>query len=744
MKKTLRNLSKSKLLLVLVLIAIFSLYWVRVVNLDQDLPAWGVVNYQPKDEGCYSLLAVYEWEYGTIAPENPLDSSGSTMYTQEHIRTNLLGNILGIAGFHIFGDNYYGLRMPMVVLGFFNLAVMLAVLLLLRRQYGKHTMAELWGIAGLILLVSLHFYFYVSSRTVEPSTLRMFFVQLLVLIWLCLRNHPKLCFFLMGACITTSVFLVYITNIFLYLAVGLLLLMIWKIEGFRAFIRNTLFFALGSLLLLFVAEAYYRHFWDCSTLGNFFGAIGLFTGIDGYELSTDSGLSGLIVGAIKGTFQYFSSFVLLYAPALLALSVALLPVFFYQVVSQKDKTMFFMLAVPACFLLQTMVSQDYIWRKFLVVAPCFIYLVFWGFLQNAEIFELYQRWVAFCDRFSGKWRSKSLKCLPFIYLVLSLLFTLFMVYYHLVRCTDLGKLDMTTIDKLVILLFGCIPLIVWAFLLVRKTYRNHKISILMSVCLLGGATLALNLCMLGYHVWIHPTFAERDMMVSLSDEYDLDNEYVIGDCVMGITLYNDLKPVIVDYTDYANLMVDNPGLKLFMYSTDSAGMREYLDTTIFSTLSDYTAKQICVIPGTLQIQGSIRDFALYEAALRKDVQKELQEDVNDRMLYVQEQYRILEENSEGLSLEEISERKEKLQQLLAEYSSAYGDQYGDIHGDITTPFYVDIYGDIYGDIYAPIYGRIFGDVYGSIYAPVEGDIYGDVYGSFDDETDGQVHGTVYG
>ena len=55
MKKTLRNLSKSKLLLVLVLIAIFSLYWVRVVNLDQDLPAWGVVNYQPKDEGVLFL-----------------------------------------------------------------------------------------------------------------------------------------------------------------------------------------------------------------------------------------------------------------------------------------------------------------------------------------------------------------------------------------------------------------------------------------------------------------------------------------------------------------------------------------------------------------------------------------------------------------------------------------------------------------------------------------------------------------
>ena len=120
MNKLLKKITNSRLILLIAVILVAALYCLRVFNLDQDLPAWGVAFYQPKDEGCYALLAVNEWEYGTIAPENPF-AEGTTMLVQEHVRTNLLGNLLEIASFHLFGDNYYGLRMPMVLLGFVNL-----------------------------------------------------------------------------------------------------------------------------------------------------------------------------------------------------------------------------------------------------------------------------------------------------------------------------------------------------------------------------------------------------------------------------------------------------------------------------------------------------------------------------------------------------------------------------------------------------------------------------------------------
>ena len=155
-----------------------------------------------------------------------------------------------------------------------NLLLLGLVLLQLRKRYGRKTMPELWGILGLVLVMSMHFYFYLSSRTVEPSTLRMLFAQLIMLVWLVLQKKPRICFFLMGLCITTSVFLVYITNVFLYLAVVLLLIMIWATEGWQRFLQCVVWFTLGSLVLLAAAEVYYYTVWGTSALANFFGEIG--------------------------------------------------------------------------------------------------------------------------------------------------------------------------------------------------------------------------------------------------------------------------------------------------------------------------------------------------------------------------------------------------------------------------------------------------------------------------------------
>lgn len=745
MRKLGQKAAASRILMVFAALLLVGLYSLRLIHLDQDLPPWGVGYYQPKDEGCYAIMAINEWEYGAINPSDTAQTGADfPIYIQEHVRINFLGNLLEMISFHLLGDNYYGLRAPMVLIGCLNLLLTGGILLLLRRRYRRKSSAELWGILGILLVTAFQFYYYLSSRTVEPTTLRMLFTQLVLLIWLLLEKRRGLCFFLMGAVITVSVFLVYITNVFLYLAAGLLILALWYKEGLKSFLKAAVWFTAGALLFFMIAEAYYRMVWNTSALSNMLGAINAFSSSSGYEIA-GGGIFSTLRGLLKGAFKYFSAYWFLYAPALLGLFMILLPLMLWHLVRKKDTALFLMLAVPFAFLLQTMVVEDYVWRKLLVVAPYFIYLIYWCVLQREALGLLIDRYRDWCGGETlSKWSRVVRKAILPAYLICAALGMLFFVLFHLRFSNDLSKLDMTRWDKLLILILGCVPVLTWAALALRAVVRKNKIAVGWSACLLGGTTLLLSLGLLSLHVWVSPTFEERDMMISLSKDYDLDGAYVIGDYVMGITLYNDLKPVMDHYSNYASRMIENPDLRLFHYTSDSAGMRSYMDNTIFSPMSAYTAFQTGTIPGTLQVHGEIRDFALYQARQRNEVVNELNDVFIKDVPRIQRELDALDLNNAGLDTDELIAKREELVEELSKCYEPYPDYYGDRSGTILSPIYVDTYGDIRGDVCAPIYGRVYGDIYGDIKAPIYGGIYGDINGDLYVPVTGTVQGSVNG
>lgn len=56
-----QNWKKLKIFILLVL-----LFLLRFLKLDIDLPPWGIVNYQPMDEGQYATMALNEYNYGIL------------------------------------------------------------------------------------------------------------------------------------------------------------------------------------------------------------------------------------------------------------------------------------------------------------------------------------------------------------------------------------------------------------------------------------------------------------------------------------------------------------------------------------------------------------------------------------------------------------------------------------------------------------------------------------------------------
>ena len=155
--------------LVIILLIIFS---IRILFLDSDVPYWGIINYQPIDEGAYSYLALNKINYGVINPD--IKFPEVNQYTGEHVRTNFIGNLFSYLGVKCFGDNYYGLRMGSIFCMLINLFLIYYIFLQLHKKYHSNDKVNLNPVFFLFYIL-FEFTFFVASRINETFIYRMLF-----------------------------------------------------------------------------------------------------------------------------------------------------------------------------------------------------------------------------------------------------------------------------------------------------------------------------------------------------------------------------------------------------------------------------------------------------------------------------------------------------------------------------------------------------------------------------------------
>ena len=116
-------MKSSKKIIVGTLIAVLwmVLYSLRILNLDADMPNYGIAFYQQIDEGPYSYLALNQLNYGCINPDISVDEV--EQYTAPHLRTNLVGNLLTFICLKVFGDTYYGFRLGSIICMFWMIFI---------------------------------------------------------------------------------------------------------------------------------------------------------------------------------------------------------------------------------------------------------------------------------------------------------------------------------------------------------------------------------------------------------------------------------------------------------------------------------------------------------------------------------------------------------------------------------------------------------------------------------------------
>ncbi len=511
--------SKSSKITALFFVAIFGIFLFRAYNLDVDLPNWGMTNYQPIDEGQYVMLAINEIEYGTWRPDTGVVEVN--YYTPEHMRNNVIGNVIAYAGLKVFGDNYYGLRMGSVLLGFMNFGLLIMILFELKKKYGLDNRKELIFIMGVSLYTLTEFTFLIASRVVEPSILRMLFINLIIYLFLKLKEKSYYKYFVIGFLSVLSVFAVYITNIFLVMAIGIVILLkLWKKDK-SDFFMSFFGFGSGSAIAYLLCDMYYYFGWKSSALINTFNIIKSFTGVSKY-----AAITSLISG-----FRYFLTNFNLYNVVVFVIFIICLPFFMAKAYKAKDEFMGLLIFIYLGFFLQTFVVNDYIQRKFIILFPLTLFIIFITWLTSDK------------NKFMALMKNPFLKWTFVFYSMGVILFASLMVYFRLYLINDLTFNDFSQLDKLI--LMTQIPvLFLMAFSIGINYLRYKQISKPIIQTLLAGVVFSLmtNLYFDTAYVWMNRSYTEKNAMIEIGKV--ANDQYVYGVFSIGYTLYNSIKPVV--------------------------------------------------------------------------------------------------------------------------------------------------------------------------------------------------------
>ena len=552
MKNKLEILNIKNILFIILLIFFLE---IRVYNLDADIPAWGIVNYQPMDEGQYATMALNKINNNTFR----LDVyNGVDFMTSAHIRNNLIGNLSVYLGLVLLGDNYYGLRISSVVWGLLNYFLFALILKNLREKYGngrnKWSKSLYLAILGIFLIDLVYL---VASRTVETSIYRMFFLQLIIFIFTkCNQSslyEQKVRFLIIGFLSVLSIFAVYITNLFIFLAMLITIVIYGIWNGKKCFFNSLISFAAGAGIAYVLCDMYYNFIWGTSCLVNTMQIISDFSGTSGYTGGNNvAALLGLMV-------HFFSANSNLYNIGILLGFLLVLPYFIKRIVTTKNINVFFIASTILSLLIQTFINEDYIVRKYIMIYPSIIYLLYYMLISSPfeDVKNFYNKHMV----------------LKTIYSMCCLGLCLMIIMYRLFWNENETYKDFEFMDKSVIIFQILITILVWSIFVLTMYKRsiNNRICVSVMVIMIMVLSVFTNAYFDIKYVFNYKSYTEKEAMLAIGEK--VGNEYVYGVYSIAFTLYNDIKPVVNTY----NVMGED---------IEKTNVKWYLDYSDFSFPSE--------------------------------------------------------------------------------------------------------------------------------------------------------------
>lgn len=513
-KNEVENLTKNEKLLdlkdrkfaLLFGIGMMALYSLRFLLLDADVKNWTLGQIYPVDEFYYNEIALMINRYGLV---RTLDGAILTDVISNS-KTFVLPNLLTALSMKVFGNNFYGLKIPYIVMG-----AVIAILLfcIARRMFADQKI--------IILLVMISFVFdfnvFMLSReavTVIPCMLActLFAYGILVI----QKDESRL--FFIGFWAVISFCMVYMSTVFLVVT-SLLYTVVLLCTRKQNRGKKAVYYLAGVVTATILS--------DLSSLILFRQHI--------YKTVLD------VIFAHRGKFgeipyiyrlpHYWGSNVFQYNYLLLVLGVCAFLLCMYAIVVERDNVALIMWMLVGSHWAQTFFLDNMTDSKAAFTFPILLIMVPYTFTKYGKIWA------------EGK-KGKKIGYFVFgLIAVLALIFNTLLLIFRKVGMEKQDKYFLIIVDVLVFFL-----LFLWLFSLKRRW-------IYIGFCI---TMMFMSYASVKYVLW-NPTYTFRDNMVDIGETTEngavINGIGLYNQCIMPASIFDKYRGVGYDYdTMYAGML----------------------------------------------------------------------------------------------------------------------------------------------------------------------------------------------
>ncbi len=353
-------MNKKKLIGIIILCFFIVL---RFTFLDQDTHSRMIEGINQNDEVFYTHKGFIKY----LASEERLGKESKVAPFSNNFST--YNAHISYLSFKIFGNNYYGLRIPAVLMS------LIALLLLYKTGLSLYN-SNLYILYGAMLLLFSDFYFFIFSRFQTPQIYSIFIISLILYIF----HNKNLKFntksFLLGLIGTIAVLNFYLFNLFLLASIGLYLLTISiRKKNISTLVYSLFGVLLGGFIFFISIEGSIQDYFKLLQEHN-----------DQFKLITNEvSFTEKIINTAKKVIAIFTTNLFRFNPIFLWAFISIPIISFVNIIKKKsNKTELFLFYIIIFIIAQNSFASSYPYKKLIVLAPISFIALIYIFKQISE------------------------------------------------------------------------------------------------------------------------------------------------------------------------------------------------------------------------------------------------------------------------------------------------------------------------------------------------------------------------
>ncbi len=494
--------NNQKLLLFLVVV-LFSL--LKLINLDQDAPPLKLAGITQEDEPyyCFSGLHKYNIEEGKYIDEFVENKNELLSFHSKY---------LSYWSFKLFGNNFFGLRIPMVIFSMITLWILILTLFSLKDRF-NFTDSSNYSIFFIVIWLLVEFNFYTFSRYHNPQLYSILAITV-CLYWISKTNvNSYIYYFGIGFLVNITFTLIYIFNVYFFLAVGFSVLIHTlvskKYKYLGAYILGNLF----ALLFITTLSVFLN-----SSLTDTIEVITNYKSTQHVNLKVVNYLSfkDIFYQIFQRYFMVMGTNFFRYNMWLLFLVLLIIPYFIYQSIKQKNLILSILVFSILFALLQNQYIAHFSFKKMITLLP-FVVLMLYVFMNNSSsIFSFYSK-----KRF-------------IYYMVFLGAFLTCILSGFLINKTLFFEWNNQQLLKYSYLLYFLNIIILFIVIFVYYKVKNNKYAYILFFIITPHIIINAN------YIWLHPTYNYKNHLINLSTK--TNGKVAVGGYSHSAQFYNNFIP----------------------------------------------------------------------------------------------------------------------------------------------------------------------------------------------------------